>query len=252
MKHFIFFFLLAGISHSLSAQVLNVEKVRAEADTTGWTGELGFDLSLSKFKDQVLKMGGEANAAHFFTNYSLLFLSNIDLINVDGASLISNGSLHTRSTFLRKKKLSPELFVQYQYNNNLGLMNRALAGGGLKYTFLSNPNLYGHFSTGFMFEYEEWKLADNTIAETRLLKNTSNIVLRGRLNPQTSLLIIGYYQARPDLFFHPRITSENQLNISINERLTFSVDFTLSYDTAPFTDVPRLTYELKNGLVFSL
>lgn len=252
MKYFIIPILLLFISNPLSAQVLNVEKVRSEADTTGWTGELGFDLALSKFNDRVLKMGGEANTAYFFENHGLLFLSKIDLINVDGASVISNGFIHTRATFLRKESFSPEWFAQYQYNNNLGLKNRVLSGAGLRYSFLSRPDLYGHISTGLMYEYEEWGLTDEISEENQFLKSTSNIVLRGQLNAQTSLLLIGYYQARPGRFFRPRVTSENQLNIRISERLSFRVNFNMTYDTDPVIDVPNLTYELKNGLIFSL
>ncbi|MEX0906598.1 MAG: DUF481 domain-containing protein [Balneolaceae bacterium] len=252
MKHFILPVLLFLFSAPVSAQVLNVEKVRGEADTTGWAGELGFNLSLSKFNDRILKMGGQANVAYFFEEHASLLLSNIDLVNIDGASLISTGYIHSRTTFLRKNKVSPEFFIQYQYNNNLGLKNRMLTGGSLRFTFLDRPDLTGNISTGLMYEYEEWETADERSVENNFIKSTSNIVLRGQLNPQTSLLIIGYYQARPDRFFQPRATSENQLIIRISDRLSFAANFSLTYDVAPVTDIPNLTYELKNGLIFSL
>lgn len=243
---FIFIF-----STPLSAQVLNVEKIRADADTTGWTGELAFDASLNKFNDRVIKLGGEANASFFSSRHVYLLLSNLDLVNVDGASLVSNGYIHSRATFLRKEKLSPELFVQYQYNENLGLKNRGLAGGGIRFTLLSRPGLRGHFSTGLMSEYEEWGLSDNQSAENTFLKSTNNLVIRGRLSPQASLSLIGYYQARPGHFFKPRVTSENRLNIRISEQLSFQLSFALTYDFEPVIDIPNLTYELQNGLVYS-
>lgn len=241
--------LFTEITH---AQVLNVERVRSDSDTTGWVGELGFDFSLNKYNDRVIKTGGQANAAYFSDLHQYLLITSLDLVNVDGNSLVSNGYLHLRSTFLRKERLSPELFTQYQYNNNLGLRNRILAGTGIRYTFLDRPNLSGRFSTGVMFEHEEWGLGDDETVENNLIKSTSNLVIRGQLNPQTSLTMIGYYQARPDRFFEPRATSENQLNMRITRNLTFRVSFTMTYDVDPVIDVPNLTYELKNGLVFSL
>ncbi len=240
--------LFADIAKS---QVLNVERVRADADTTGWTGELGADFSLNKYNDQIIKVGGQANAAYFSTNHGYLLLSNIDLVNVDGNSLVSNGYIHLRSTLHRKNSFSPEAFVQYQYNNNLGLQNRALGGAGVRYTFLTRPNLRGHISTGFMYEFEEWSLSDDLTVKNEYIKSTSNIVVRGQLNPQTSLTMIGYYQARPDRFFKPRATSENQLNIRMGRSVTFRVSFTMTYDFEPVIDVPNLTYELKNGIVLS-
>jgi hypothetical protein len=239
------------IADSVQAQVLNVERVRAEADTTGWTGEIGADFALNKYNDRVIKVGNQANMAYFSHRHAYMLLSSIDLVNVDGNSLVSNGYVHLRSTLLRKESFSPELFVQYQYNNNLGLRNRALAGGGVQYTFLARPNIRGHISTGLMFEHEEWGVDNNTSVENNLIKSTSNLSIRGRINPQTSVTIIGYYQARPDKFFKPRATSENQLNINISQNLIFRVNFTLMYDFDPVVDVPNLTYELKNGIVLS-
>jgi hypothetical protein len=162
---------------------LNVERVRAEADTTGWTGEIGADFALNKYNDRVIKVGNQANMAYFSHRHAYMLLSSIDLVNVDGNSLVSNGYVHLRSTLLRKESFSPELFVQYQYNNNLGLRNRALAGGGVQYTFLARPNIRGHISTGLMFEHEEWGVDNNTSVENNLIKSTSNLSIRGRINP---------------------------------------------------------------------
>ena len=251
MKTVLFLILSLFLADVVKSQVLNVERVRADADTTGWTGELGADFSLNKYNDQIIKVGGQANAAYFSKKHGYLLLSNIDLVNVDGNSLVSNGYIHLRSTLLRKQQLSPEFFVQYQYNNNLGLQNRALAGTGIRYTFLSRPNLRGHISTGFMYEFEEWGLSNDLSVKNEYIKSTSNLVVRGQLNPQTSLTMIGYYQARPDRFFKPRATSENQLNIRMSRSITFRVSFTMTYDVEPVIDVPNLTYELKNGLVLS-
>jgi len=244
--------LVLAIISPLRAQVLNVEQVRADSDTTGWIGELGFDFSLNKFNDRVLKTGGEANASYFSRLHQYILLSQLDIVSVDGNSLVSDGYAHLRATFLRANSFSPELFAQHQYNNNLGLQNRALAGAGVRYTFLSRQHLSGSFSTGLMAEFEEWGLGDNETVENTFLKSTSNLVIRGQLNPQASLTLIGYYQARPGRFFEPRATSENRLTLRISERLSFRVGFTMTYDTDPVIDVPNLTYELKNGLVFTL
>jgi hypothetical protein len=246
------FAILMITAGNLHAQVLNVEQVRADSDTTGWVGELGFDFSLNKFNERVIKTGGQANAAYFSDLHQYLLLSQLDLVNVDGNSLVSNGYFHLRSTFLRKETFAPELFLQYQYNNNMGLRHRALAGAGVRYNFLNRPKLTGAVSTGLMFEHEEWGLSGDESVVNDYLKSTSNLVIRGQLNPQTSLTLIGYYQARPADFFKPRATSENQLNIRISRSMTFRVSFSMTYDVDPVIDVPNLTYELKNGLVFSL
>ncbi len=241
---------LAGFS-TLKAQLLNVERIRTVADTTGWHGDLGFDLSVNKYRDRIFKLGNQANAAYYSNLHNYIFLTNLEIINVDGSSLVSSGYAHLRAVFLRKRTLSPELFVQHQYNNNLGLRGRALAGAGIRYTFLSRDAITGRFSTALMHEYENWRLSGEEGIQNNFIKSTNNLSLRGDLSEQTSLQIIGYYQARPSRFFEPRVTLENQLNIRMSRWVLFSVSFVLTNDSDPVIDIPKLTYELKNGIIIS-
>lgn len=234
------------------SQVLNVERFRGAAVETGWAGELKFDVSLSKYRDNIIRLGNEANAAYYSPRHSYLLLNSIDLVNVDGADLVSKGFVHLRSTLFRQDAWSPELFVQYQYNQNLGMQRRALAGALIKHRFLDRENVRGHISTGGMFEYERWAVDNGEDIENHFFKNSTNIVLRGDVNRQTGITLIGYYQARPTEFLEPRIISENRLSIRMTERITFMVNFTLSYDFNPVIDIPSLTYELKNGVVVSI
>jgi len=213
---------------------------------------LRFNASLDKYRDQIFKLGNQTNAGYYSSNHSYLLLNSVDLVNIDGASVVSAGHIHLRATFLRMNTWSPELFTQFQYNANLGMNGRYLAGGAIRFTFLDQENIRGHLGSGIMYELERWETENNSSIDQNLIKSTTNLVVRGQVNPQTQLLMIGYYQARPDQFFQPRIISENQLNIRMTTRITFAVNFTLSYDFNPVADVPELTYELSNGIIISL
>jgi len=250
-KAFIVLFFFVFFAPSLSAQLLNVERIRTIADTTGWHGDLGFDLTLNKYNDRLLKLGNRANTSYYSRLHNYIFLTNLEIINVDGASLVSSGYGHFRAIFLRENRFSPEMFLQYQYNNNLGLRGRSLAGAGVRYTFISRDGFTGRISSALMYEYERWRLSGDQSVENKFIKSSNNISLRGRLSDQSSLLVIGYYQARPDLFFLPRATLENQLNIRMSRWVTFSVSFVMTHDADPVIDIPKLTYELKNGILIS-
>lgn len=231
-----------------------MESFRSETDADTvktWAGETGFDVSLSKFNDRVFKLGNETNAAFYSGRHRYLFLTSVELIDVDGSSVISNGYFHLRSTFNETQTFSPELFSQYQYNENLGMQERFLTGASVRYSFLDRPAIRGSFVTGGMFEHEKWGTEDLSTVENNQFKSTSSLVVRGQIAPQVQLLVIGYYQARPDRFFKPRVISENQLNMQITNHLAFRVKFTLSYDVEPVIDIPKLTYELKNGLIIA-
>ncbi|MGF1668823.1 MAG: DUF481 domain-containing protein [Balneolaceae bacterium] len=232
------------------SQVLNVERVRAEGDTVShWAGELKFDISLDRNRETVLNIGNEANAAYFSRRHTYMLLNSINFVRVESDDVVSKGFFHLRGTFNRINIWSPELFLQYQFNQNLGLEDRALAGGGIRYTFLQENKFSGHFNAGLMFERERWDVSDGTDITNNFLKNTFNVVLRGDLTEQVNLLTIAYYQARPDRFFTPRVTSENRLNFRMSERLAFTFNFTFTFDADPVIDIPSLTFELKNGIL---
>lgn len=240
---------LFGLTISVQAQLLNVESVRANADSAGWHGELEFDLSINQYNDRVIEFTNESNISYLSKEHAYLMLNNLKLVNLDGASLISSGYSHLRTTFFRNNRFSPELFVQYQYNNNLGLENRALGGIGFKYIFHKTDSWISSFSSGIMAEYEEWKPSGQQVITNKLIKSTSNISLRGKLNERATFLLVGYYQARPDKYLKARSILESKFQMEVTKSIALSISFIASYDTNPVIDIPQWTYELSNGLV---
>ncbi len=251
LKFIILFLAPAFLCHDKAeAQVLNVERVRAERDKENkWAGELQFDVALDKNRETVLNLGNRANIAHFSKNHTYLLLNSIDFVSVDSDDVVSKGFFHLRGTFNSLQKWSPEGFVQYQYNQNLGLQDRALAGSALRYTFLEGNTFTAHINAGLMFEHEVWKTDEDPRTGKSLLKNTFNLVLRGDLTENINVLSIGYYQTRPDKFFSPRVTTENSLQLNMTRNLVFTFNFTLAFDDDPVIDVPKLNFELKNGIL---
>lgn len=251
-KRLLFGLLITLLSFSeLNAQLLNVERVRVDEDTTGWHGNLGFDFSLSRYIDHVIKISNSANASYNSRQHTYMFITSLEFVNLDGSALISSGYYHLRGTFLRNSTVSPELFTQYQYNNNLGLRNRALGGGGVRIEVINRENFSGNISTGLMYEYEDWGVSSEEAVQKELLKSTSNIAFTGNLSQNTTLNLTGYYQARPDRFFKPRAILESRLNVRMSRFISLSVSFTMQHDAEPIIDIPRLTYELKNGLLIT-
>lgn len=245
------FLLTLFFSNEVTAQLLNVESIRAEADTVGWYGQLQFDFSINQYNDRVLEFTNESNISYFSGKHAYLFLNKLKLVNLDGASVINSGYSHARATFLRENSVSPEIFLQYQYNNNLGLENRGLAGIGFKYTFYESENWTGSFSSGVMAEYEEWKLNDQQSIENNFIKSTNNISMRGKISPQATFLLVGYYQARPVEFFKARSILESRLQVGVTKHVSLSISFVSSYDANPVIDIPKWTYELSNGILIS-
>ncbi|WP_020403664.1 DUF481 domain-containing protein [Gracilimonas tropica] len=252
IRCFSFFFVMTLFTTTLNAQLLNVESVRTTEDSAGWHGELEFDLSLNGYNERVLEFTNESNLSYFSKKHAYMLLNNLNFVNIDGNSLISSGYIHLRSTFLRKGKWSPEVFTQYQYNNNLGLNNRALGGAGIKYRFYRGEKWQASVSTALMYEFEEWQLANQPSIENEFVKSTSNVSLRGKLSNSATFLLVGYYQARPNQFLKARSILEWEIEMDITKRIALSISFIMSYDAQPIIDIPNLTYALSNGLVIEL
>lgn len=248
LPSFLILFLLL-FSVPIQAQLLNVESVRTNADSAGWVGELEFDMTLNRYNEQVFEFTNESNLSYFSALHAYMLLNKLKFVNLDGNSLISSGYVHLRSTLLRNEILSPELFVQYQYNNNLGLNDRALGGAGVKYRFHRTDNWQASVSTAIMYEFEEWQLADQPSIKNQYLKSTSNIRLSGKFSDKATFLLVGYYQARPDEFFEARSILESKLKMDLSKRVAVSIGFIASYDAKPIIDIPQWTYELSNGVV---
>lgn len=244
--------LILILSPALKAQLLNVESVRTNGDSTGWYGELEFDLSLNHYNENVFEFTNESNLSYFSDQHAYMLLNEIKFVNLDGNSVISSGYVHLRSTLRRLRALSPELFLQYQYNNNLGLNNRALGGAGIKYRFYRSDKWQASISTALMAEFEEWQLNEEASIENEFLKSTSNISLRGRLSETARFKLVGYYQARPDRYLKGRSILESELEMDLSKRVAVSISFVASYDAEPIIDIPNLTYELSNGFVIRL
>lgn len=242
--------LMVGYSVA-DAQILNVERTRGAVDSTGWGAGLGFDFTVNKYRERVITGESESSITYTSTLHRYIFLSSLEFVDIDGASVINSGYMHLRSTFLYDNSFSPELFGQYQYNNNLGLDNRILGGAGIRYRFISLDNFTGTFSTGVMAEHEEWKPVEDELVKNTFLKTSSNISLRGNVSEHAKLLVIGYYQARPIDFFKPRATLENQLNVRLSRHVALTVSFVMTNDADPIIDIPKLTYELKNGFLIT-
>lgn len=235
----------------LNAQLLNVERIRIDPDTTGWKGDIGIDLSFNQLNDRVIRLSNTLNIAYQTDRHIHTALSSFDLVNVDGRALVSGGYLHFRSKLMNRKTVSPELFLQFQYNENLGLNNRSLAGSGLRYAFLNRSRLSGDLFSGLMFEHEQWGLRGDREVVRNLLKSTNSINLTYEISTDTRLFLIGYYQFRPDKPLAPRAILDSEINIKISEILSLSLTFNISYDTEPVIDIRELTYELKNALVIT-
>jgi len=246
------FIILALVGSPLHAQVLNVESYRAEADTAGsWSGSLQFGFAASKQKSETIQLNSRSSTSYFGERDSYLFITNINFLRIDD-ELISNGYIHLRSTLFYNNRWSPEAFTQYQYSQDWGLRRRNLLGAGVRYNFFDSDDFTAGFTTGAMYESEVWRSEDGPRQAFDRIKSTNSLLMRGNLSSNTTLYVVGYYQAEPADFFNPRLTGDVQLRFRISRIVQFSAQFSTTYDYAPAIDIQSWIYSFRNSIVISL
>ncbi|AXJ02069.1 Protein of unknown function, DUF481 [Cyclonatronum proteinivorum] len=230
-----------------SAQVLNIESLRMDADTSKtWAGSLTFGFSASKNDSETIQLSNDATLVHLGQTHSYLLLSSLNLISIDD-ELVNNGHIHLRGTLGYRQRWSPELFTQLQYSRDWGLKRRALLGGGIRHNTFQKEHFRAGITTGLMFEHEVWHPEEAPRAEYNRLKSTTSLLTRGKLTESTSLYIVGYYQAEPERFLSPRLTANVELRFTVSRYVRFNAQFSTTYDYNPVPDVESWIYSFRNS-----
>lgn len=243
----IFAFSLTG-----TAQILNVEQYRTAKDTAkALTGDFNFSATLNKNQQTLFNFNTTGHIGFFTPKHFYLFITNISLIRYEENSLFNDGYFHLRSNFLRDKKISPEIFGQYQYDRNRGMLARWLAGAGGRIRILRKEKIKFFFGTGLMNEYEEWQEDGKPVVYRNLIKSSSYLSLLWELSENTSFSTITYYQVSPANLDALRLFLDNRLTVGITEIVSVTISFTGAYDREPVVDIEPWTYELMTGLAVS-
>ncbi len=252
-KNFFLFFTVCFsilIQTSLFSQILNIEKDRQETekkDSTFWSGNFIAGFDLTKQENTVLQFDNDNYLLLSTPKHAYIWIGHINLIKSEGENVISEGYFHHRINFLKTKKLSYEVFSQYQYNETRGLINRGLFGATPRLKLKISEKLDVAIGTGAMYEWEEWKLEENH-AFTRLFKSTNYLNIHEKLTENTELIFITYYQARFDRFLHPRISGDANIRIKLTNHISFNLHYIPYYDAQPVIPIDKWNYELTSGL----
>jgi hypothetical protein len=259
-------FNLITTAHIAEAQILNIERARVERDTANFlTGKAGLNFSMFNRNagrnnpNNFLQLTFTGDMAYISEKHSYLFLNyyNYLLVNYDSRELrntvASNGYSHFRVNLMRKRKLSYELFTQYQADLARGLNRRVLSGAGLRMLLLRTEKTSMFVGTGVMHEHEAWKdpEAEGVIRVSDLAKSTNYISLRSKLSEQVETNNIAYYQTGYDHTIsrmRNRISGDLGLNVRLIGRLSMRTNFNFTYEDRPIVPVTNFIYAITNGL----
>lgn len=251
---------------SADAQILNIERSRVERDTADFlTGKAGLNFSMFNRNagrnnpNNFLQLTFNGDIAYISGQHSYLLLNyyNYLLVNYDSRELrntvASNGYSHFRVNLMRKRRLSYELFSQYQADMARGLERRVLTGGGLRFLLYQSERTTWFGGTGVMHEHETWKdpEQEGVIQVSNLPKSTNYISLRSKLSEHVETNNIAYFQTGYDPKIRQlrnRLSGDLGLNVRLVGHVSMRTNFTFTYEDKPIVPVTRFIYTITNGL----
>ncbi len=246
--------------HFCTGQILKVDKASIDSDSSHYfMGSLNMDFNLNNratTEEQEVTFRGlsaHADMVYVAKRHAYLLINTINYFKSTGGPLISTGYAHFRINFLRRKKVSYEVFTQVQYDDGRRMPFRFLQGGGLRFNLKKNENTKLHIGVGAMFEREEWKSleVEGEVIERNIWKTSNYASGQFTINEFVGFNVIGYYQGGYDYdsdLFRNRVSGDLILKVKLTEKLSFLTSFTLQYEDRPVIPINNLVYSLTNGM----
>ena len=232
---------------AVKAQVVNIERQRISADSTGWFGSAHMSFAASKTTREILSLfaGGLVEYKSKSNKDLWLLISEFSLITGDNEDFSNTGFGHLRYNRKLNDAFRWEAFAQIQYNGLTKIDTRTLYGTGIRIKLTPYETAKFYLGVAYMYEYEKNLDPVDFHYDDRMSSYFSFTLL-----PEDNVTFMSttYMQPRLDLWSDYRITNETTLHLGITKKLNLDVTFKYNYDVAPPEGVPTSTYYFINGL----
>ncbi len=248
------------VSQLCFSQILNIQHSKIKQDSSFVKGNLTASLSLynrSAAADSPVEFFGynlNSSIALFPKNSRISSVTRINYLKINENMFLNTGFQHLRYSMFEDKKIHPEAFVQYQYDNFRGLSPRWVAGLGVRHDIVKTKKLSLFFSPGIMAEYESWLVPDSNTGEevnVSFLKSTNYVGFRWDVNDNLDINSINYYQTTYDRnanLWRNRFNVELNFNTKITERFGFNNSFSIAYEDQPIVAITQTIYSFTAGV----
>lgn len=243
-----------------NAQVLNFDKVSAPGDSAKrWNVVIQAGADFSSERD-VFDVDTKADITRFMKGHHLMSAIFVNsFISTTGSDLQNTGFIHLRYRDNDTRKLSPEYFTQYQWDNFRGMINRYLIGTNLRIRLKESKTLDLYAGIGLMYEWEKWNFGGVDAAKlplvhpaylnSALLKLNQYFKISMRLFRTTDLTFTNYFQARPDKqIVMPRIADFLQWDIPLSKKFSIHLNAESIYDAVPIVPIKHFYYSYITGV----
>jgi hypothetical protein len=231
-------------------QVVNIESLRTQTDTTGWLGSAGMGFSLNKNIREVLGLNMEAHLQYKSKDTKNLWLIIGDYGFLQGGDekYVSNSFAHTRYNRKLNRWLRWEVFAQAQNNLITRIDWRLLLGTGPRLKVIDKPMFRLYAATLLMYERE--KEGVKPTIYHRDLRSSSYISFTFLPSENIELVSTTFYQPLLKYVKDHRLLNQISLKVKASKKFSMNMRWNYLYDRFPAGDTPHTTYNLTSGLEY--
>lgn len=247
------------LANQAIGQILKVDKNHIYSDSSGYTvgttdASFAINNRSSNDQEQILFVGAKAgfDLVGVWHQSATIFIGTFNYTKIGDGPFISNGAGHVRHIFRRNAKITPETFVQFQYDRSRNMQKRQLLGGGLRWNMLQGKNSF-QSGIGIMNEDEEWRNMTDLVSKNIWKLNS---YLGGEVDLTSTIVFntIFYFQTGKDTesnVYRSRATGQAEIKNQVSRRLKTKIIGELAWDQRPIIPLNRLTFEIYFGLEYN-
>jgi hypothetical protein len=231
----------------LCGQILNIEQRRIITDTTGWSGTIGLSVSASKYIQSYFSTNTNGHLQYSDGKNLLLAYGGVNFVSAGGQEFNNSGFGHLRYNRKINTLLRLEAFTQVQYNSLTKIESRILNGVGIRLKLSPYETAKFYYGLTIMNEYE--KLKDPELINK---DNRVSSYFTFTLTPESNIKFTNttYIQPKFGDIRDYRLSNDASMIFGINKHLKMTTSFHYLYDSEPPQGVPKVNYEVRNGLSF--
>lgn len=250
---------------SVQAQILSFDVEALTSDTTREEDKIKGLVSLHYDLRQQVNQLSYFNLKAALSRLHEKNLTTVSMNNrltANGDEGIQNsGFAIIRHLYNYKKDFYPEIFSQYQYDRERGMVSRILFGLNLRSTIVKKEKMKLFLALGVMNENETWDYSgvpDERIPSfhpesisTEYVKTNLYTKFYHKIGEKSSFLTSFYVQFRPDQGLETtRFSPSGTMNVHLVNEFYFTTTFSGIYDYSPVVPIDNFYYSFHNSLAF--
>jgi uncharacterized protein DUF481 len=229
MKYKLLLVLLIISKLSFSQQIVNIERMRLDNDTSTFITYLSgnFNKKLTKYDET--SFNGCFNFYYKVDNHVFINIISSNVYILDNIFDEYSYFEHFRYNYNMNNFLTNELFIQYKYDNQLDIDKSYLFGTGIRLKLFKNKTNNIYIGVSLMYQYKQ--LLDKSDSEA--LRNSNYITFNYKFTKDLFFISTTYYQPKINDITNFKVSNNNSLFFKVNRFLEFSVFYNTSYNSCP-------------------